>query len=267
MATLARWPELSGPSQGIHLVRLRFHSVRPLASEGQSALAAREGRAPGWCVRSLRSAARADSSRRGETVSGRHQPQAVATVAGRSTRARASLSQFDGRRSRRAPARAPCTHSRSAPLTPLRYRSPQCTSALQRDAVELAARLASINLQARALALEKASVEARLKGLHDALARSALAPLSPAELEVQDRARILARDFGYPASFDFQLRAVSAVCTGHNTCLVWPAGAGKGLCTQLVAGCFPGMVTLCLVPLLALGHELCRNLNLAFGEA
>ena len=108
-------------------------------------------------------------------------------------------------------------------------------------------------------------MEARLKGLHDALARSALAPLSPAELEVQDRARILARDFGYPASFDFQLRAVSAVCTGHNTCLVWPAGAGKGLCTQLVAGCFPGMVTLCLVPLLALGHELCRNLNLAFG--
>ena len=117
----------------------------------------------------------------------------------------------------------------------------QDTSALQRDAVELAARLAIINLQARALAVEKASLEARLEDVHDALARSAAAAPSPAELEVQGRARALARAFGYTAPFDFQLRAVGAVCTGRNTCLVWPAGAGKGLCTQLVAACLPGM--------------------------
>ena len=68
------------------------------------------------------------SGRRRQTISGRHQPQAVATVAGRNARARTSLSQHDGRRSRHAPARAPCTHASTA-LTPPRHRT-QSISAL-----------------------------------------------------------------------------------------------------------------------------------------
>ena len=50
------------------------------------------------------------------------------TVAGRNARARTSLSQHDGRRSRRAPACAPCTHASTA-LTPPRHRT-QSISAL-----------------------------------------------------------------------------------------------------------------------------------------
>ena len=98
----------------------------PRVADSRSPVPAREGGAPCWCVRSLRSGSWAVSGLHRETISGRHRPQAVASFAGRSARAQVSLSQSDGRRSRRAPARTPFTPARSS-LTPRRYHSPQAT--------------------------------------------------------------------------------------------------------------------------------------------
>ena len=131
----------------------RFHSVDP-RRRGLSALQAKEGRAhPPLCNR-LRGGANAVLDRRLKTISGRHHEQPAAGIAGHTTPARTSTQPHaQAQHSTGAAAQPPASTSRASTpraLTPPRHAPSQSISTLQRDAVELTARLASINLQARA---------------------------------------------------------------------------------------------------------------------
>ena len=138
-------------------------------------------------------------------------------------------------------------------------------AALQRDAVAVFDRLKSVRSQLSLLALEESALEIELQRLQGSLATHDTVANGSEFGDLRALAHAMALSFGYARPHDFQLDAAASVCTGVSTFLIWPAGGGKGLTTQLVAALSPGKVVVCCVPIMALAHELCGNTNVAFG--
>ena len=83
------------------------------------------------------------------------------------------------------------------------------------------------------------------------------APPPPQLVLAEARARLAAGVLRPRVSPEpFQIETVASVLTDTTTCLVYPAGSGKGLTTQVLAACACGRVNIICVPLIGLAHNL-----------
>ena len=123
-------------------------------------------------------------------------------------------------------------------------------------AVAIANRLKAVRLQRRVLAQEEDELTTELTRLRSQLA-SPPAPPPPQLVLAEARARLAAGVLRPRVSPEpFQIETVASVLTDTTTCLVYPAGSGKGLTTQVLAACACGRVTIICVPLIGLAHDL-----------
>ena len=100
-------------------------------------------------------------------------------------------------------------------------------SQLQQETVTIERRLAALALQMDGLRAEQEMLQARqqliAKGMETQRA------CYRADDALYARARVAAARLGYPQPRPFQLDVACAVVSGHDTALIYPAGAGKGI--------------------------------------
>jgi hypothetical protein len=152
----------------------------------------------------------------------------------------------------------------STPPTLSKISATTSDSQLQQLAVSLDRRREGLVQQWQSLRVEQSELDACQEQLTAEQQRRRTAVASADYDAVRDLVHNASISLGYDSPHAYQIDSACSLHSGHDTAVIYPAGAGKSLTVFLAGALSPKQIIIVMVPLLALASQLCTAVMHAF---